>query len=340
MRASLRSSPLVALLAVFGACGCGTDGGDSDPAATTDPVVATDSSDSDPGTDPLPTPTEQEPLDDRAEVPPAPDGVLEYWFPEQVIPAASEKQLCLYMDKLEEDTYMSMFDAFQGKYGHHLLFFRAAIEQPPGTVKDCTDASGMATLIPAVFPQNFFGTEAMPEGMAVLLKAGTQLVLQSHYVNATLQDIRVRDAIHVHTATPESVTTRLGFYALTDVSFKAQPGKDSVSFDCVVPQDMTFLMAGPHMHEWGDWMKVEAGPPEALAAIVDIPKWESDFRDLPPVSTFIDEPLVLHAGDTVRVTCAWDNDLDVPLGFPKEMCALYGYFYPGTDIDDTWICTP
>jgi hypothetical protein len=169
------------------------------------------------------------------------------------------------------------------------------------------------------------------------MEAGTQLVIQSHYVNPTPKPIRVHDAIHVHTVAKEQANTLLGFYAHTDIGMAIKPGNDSTIFDCAVPHDMNILMAGPHMHEWGSWVTVEAGPADALKQILKIDKWDSEMRDIPPVSSFFDEPLKLKAGDIVRTHCNWENDQEEDLGFPEEMCAVYGYFYP---VEDTpsWVC--
>ena len=46
-------------------------------------------------------------------------------------------------------------------------------------------------------------------------------------------------------------------------------------------------------------------------------------------------PLVLHAGDEIRMTCDWQNTEDRPLAFPSEMCIGYGLYFPdrGADVD-------
>jgi hypothetical protein len=52
------------------------------------------------------------------------------------------------------------------------------------------------------------------------------------------------------------------------------------------------------------------------------------LRDNPEIRTWTD-PLHLDAGDVLRMTCAWDNDTDLPLGWPEEMCVGLMYYGPG-----------
>ena len=39
----------------------------------------------------------------------------------------------------------------------------------------------------------------------------------------------------------------------------------------------------------------------------------------------VEEPYQFQEGDTVRMTCNWVNDSDMPLIFPREMCILFGW---------------
>jgi aminoglycoside phosphotransferase (APT) family kinase protein len=53
------------------------------------------------------------------------------------------------------------------------------------------------------------------------------------------------------------------------------------------------------------------------------------LRDAPPVTHYpLDNALALEAGDTLRLTCEWENDTDEALGFPNEMCDSMLVYYP------------
>jgi hypothetical protein len=199
----------------------------------------------------------------------------------------------------------------------------------------------MVTLIPVISSVNF-GLEHFPEGMAVRVKAGTQLVLQSHYVNATTDALRTHDVAHLQTIPREDVRIFGGFYGLAAVELDLPntPGDlQRVSFGCTIPSDANILLIGPHMHEWGASFKAEAGPPGALETIIDIEDWEPWMRDEPPALEYsLDDPFVLHAGDTLQTTCVFDNTSGHRLTFPSEMCATYGYYYPAPDGSEEWLC--
>jgi hypothetical protein len=38
----------------------------------------------------------------------------------------------------------------------------------------------------------------------------------------------------------------------------------------------------------------------------------------------LENPLMIHQGDTVKLTCSWHNNTPDPLGFPREMCIFFG----------------
>ena len=45
-----------------------------------------------------------------------------------------------------------------------------------------------------------------------------------------------------------------------------------------------------------------------------------------------DDPLAFEAGDTLRITCDWDNDTDETITFPREMCVLSAYTLASDDL--------
>ncbi len=279
-------------------------------------------------------------IEDFPTVPALPAGALELSFPEVVVPAATEVQTCYFLEPTGEDLLVNGLTSFQGGTGHHLILFRSVIAEPAGTLRDCTALNDMVTLVPVMSSVNF-GLERFPAGMAVRVPAGTQLVLQQHVVNTHDKPVRLRDVAHVATLEPAEVETLAAFFGHGNVAFSL-PG-DGVevesSITCTVPQEMNVLLMGPHMHEWGTRFRAEAGPPDALAPMIDIDPWQTWMRDEPEVREFsADAPLVLHAGDQIRTTCAWKNDTGETLAFPKEMCATYGYYFPAWEGEETWTC--
>jgi len=85
----------------------------------------------------------------------------------------------------------------------------------------------------------------------------------------------------------------------------------------------------PHMHAHGRHFELSMGPLDAQRTVIDVPNWDPDMRDRPPLTDFTTGEVdgSLQAGDRIRGACTWFNDTDHALGFPQEMCASFGYFH-------------
>ncbi len=276
------------------------------------------------------------------DVPVLAEGAIEYQFPVSVVEAGTEVQQCYFLPRLEEDIYVTALDSYQAAGGHHLVLFKSIVPEPEGSLRDCTGISDMITLIPVVSSVNF-GLEHFPEGMAVRVKAGTQLVFQQHYVNTLDRTVRTHDVSHLQTIPQEDVEVFAGFYGLANIDFSLAPVAGDlkrVEFSCAVPKDLNVLLVGPHMHEFGRRFQVDIGPADDMQSIFDIDPWEPWMRDAPPAQQFpMEDPLVVHEGDLIRTRCTFDNDSGRELSFPSEMCATYGYYYPAPEGSEEWLCS-
>lgn len=281
-------------------------------------------------------------IEDFAEVPELPASATFSWeLAEQEYPPGGDRQICHYLEPTTEDLWVKAFDSFQGRYGHHLILFKARITEPPGTIRDCTSAEDMIRLSPIVANIQF-GLERFPEGMAIRVPAGTQLVLQQHYVNTSEKPIRVRDVAYMETVPRDEVEIPAGFFGVSDINFELPADPENIqriAFECEVPNDMKLLLAGPHMHEWGTEFVAEMGPAGALQEVIRVEEWEAWMRDEPPVTNWSKEaPFELKAGDVMRTTCNFRNTTNKPLIFPEEMCATYGYYFPAPEGNGEFTC--
>ena len=340
MRSHLILLPL--LLAFFTACdGSSTDSEGSGTAADTSAEGSADTSAEGSADTGAAGDTSAGPItiDDFATIPEPREGDWQIDFPERTIDSGADIMACLYLEPTQQDIWVRAAHEYQGQNGHHLLLFQAVVQRPAGTIADCTSEESMASLMASVFTDNFAGG-ALPEGYAVKVPAGTQLVVQQHYVNATVNNLRVRDAMVLETLPGEAVQTPINFFALTRLTFEVPNDRQehSVEHNCTVPEDNTrILLFGPHMHEWGTHIEIEKVDAAGVVhPLHQVEQWRADYRDLPPVARYFDDPLVLNASDTVRLRCTWSNDLDRSLRFPKEMCAVYGYFLAPSG--QNWIC--
>lgn len=279
-------------------------------------------------------------VDDPAEIPPVPEGYREFLTGERVIPANSEVVLCYYLDPEPEEFFTNQLVSYQGRFGHHLVLFRAVMPKKPGTVSECSNAEDMANLVPVMSSINF-GLEKFPAGMGIRVGVATQMVMQQHIVNTSDEPIRVDEAIHLRILKQSDVKTLAGFYGVSDIEFALPAGeKHVVEFDCVPPTDMNLLMLGTHMHEHGTKFSAQIGLEGSMQTVIEVDPWEDWYRDTPPIKEWsADDPFVLKKGDIIRTRCEFDNDSDKALEFPSEMCASYGYYFPAPMGSEAWTCS-
>lgn len=94
--------------------------------------------------------------------------------------------------------------------------------------------------------------------------------------------------------------------------------------DFTMPHNITVYGVFGHMHELGKSFQFELNPDsENALMILDIPAWDFHWQDRYQLA----EPLEIKAGETLRMTCTWDNSLsDDPRyvvwgeGTADEMC--------------------
>jgi hypothetical protein len=240
---------------------------------------------------------------------------------ELMVAPGEERTTCFHM-RVPHDMALSNIDMLQGEYGHHAVVVSSNEPLPDGTIEDCTDettyAKFKALLIPVADP---------PQGAAYWLEAGTPVVLQSHYVNASDKPILTRDVVRGEVVPTEDVTDWMAPFTATALGFEV-PSSDEpteLTFDCVLDRNVDLLYVGGHMHEWGTQFEIELGAAEdTLESIYSVEGWVPDFRDLPPIEIYADNPLRITQGAILRTSCQWENRTGASLTFPQEMCVSFG----------------
>ena len=223
-------------------------------------------------------------------------------------------------------------------FGHHVVLMASTADEddwPDGTIANCTetDADIMVDARPFLFAGDLTGALQpemnLPEGMAVKLKANQRFVIQSHHINTTDKPILVNDAVFLDPKPVAEVETWAAPWVHTQTDLNIPPGEHTEIVDCTFDTDVNLLSMLGHLHEWGSAYKVEQIDGDGTATtLYDIPEWDVEYRDAPPVETYGVGNFPVTAGDTFRTTCSWNNDTDEPLGFPHEMCATVGFAYP------------
>ena len=170
----------------------------------------------------------------------------------------------------------------------------------------------------------------LPDGFAAPLKNGQRIILQSHYLNVTEQDILVRDAAHFVLVPEAEVNTWTAAFVntVTNFTIPANSPEYTLRFDCGFDDEYSLLFLGGHLHEWGKSFQVERTNGGDTSTIYEVPEWEPVFRDSPMYTEYARDEFNVGPDDTFTTTCTWFNGGDTDIEFPQEMCVTFGMAYP------------
>ena len=132
----------------------------------------------------------------------ASDDVLELETPDLDVASGADITYCTYIEQtVAEDRDILSFEGTQTQYGHHTILYGARSKQEPGT-HVCTEADMINARYLAAGGSET-GSFAVPDGIAFRLHAGQQLMIQSHFINASDHDAVGRSSFRVDTALPD-----------------------------------------------------------------------------------------------------------------------------------------
>lgn len=273
---------------------------------------------------------------DGFEVPAPGDGEIQLLSPIlEDLPPGADVTLCTYlpMDVAFADTV----DIIAGRGyqspagGHHAILYTAERERPVDT-HECTDDD----MVNARFLIGAGGGDAggafaeIPEGLAYRIDGGKQLMIQSHWINATTAPLDGQVAFNLRAVPPSAdrQLAQLFNWTSTDIEVPAS-GTGAARTDCVVGQDMSFYLVGGHAHEHGTRVTLTHTPAGGEPAVFYDEEWTAYYTfDPPRISMDVSAPMVVHAGDTLSVDCTYANPTGEALTFPTEMCVGFAFFFP------------
>ena len=246
---------------------------------------------------------------------------------------------CFYLDQFTERE-LAVINAAgtQGPGGHHILVYYADEAREP-THHECSD-SEMVSLhqISGSAGQDAISAEGsilgLPDGLALKVPAGKQLVLQAHYINTTGAPQKVTDVVKLRLGDPAKVKAYVNYLVTLDDTFKIEPqSKLTHTTTCTLDRDYDFAVVLGHMHELGKRYTLEvideAG--KTMETIRD-DEWQLSYSSHPPIGYFtMEQPYHLPKGTILRQTCSWDNNTAEPVLFPREMCLAFFYYFPGEE---------
>lgn len=238
--------------------------------------------------------------------------------------SGTEIYLCSRLT-IEEDTWISEFHPIIPVGTHHTVVTLADPGTPDGTDECSNPFEGG--------PRSIYGTGVgtqplvMPEGVAVKIAAGEQIVLNLHLFNATPDELTGTSGIQYKEVDPSQVEQEASSYLWGPLDFAIDPnGITTDSATCTLVEDLDVFAILPHMHQTGSYLRFIYTPPGGEPIELFDRAYDFDAQEMQMY-----EPIAqLEAGGTITTECTWDNPTDETLIFGEssnaEMCfaALWG----------------
>ena len=245
----------------------------------------------------------------------------------------SDTEMCTWTNlTVDHDVDVRAVQAFQTTGGHHVVLYTTTKTQPAGTTRVCTD-DDMATFRFSAGSggEGQYGKNEAPGNLVYRVPAGSQIVLNHHYINATQGVLDSQSAMNIWLADPGMTYRLSGSLAIVDTSLNIPPGASTMDIHCTMPRDFKAWYMIPHMHAYGTRITITHATPTTSETLFDVQPWDPSFTFHPPeMRKDPDAPLVLAQGDTLNVHCEWDNTTSSNMTFGIEMCVGFAEF-----VDDT-----
>jgi Copper type II ascorbate-dependent monooxygenase, C-terminal domain len=220
---------------------------------------------------------------------------------------------------------------------HHLLAYRSDLTDIPTNqlgVWPCSDGSWMVHQRGSYYEaQEPMSRRDLPPGVAHHFQPGEVVILQTHYVNTSTDELDAHAQLTLHTVEIATVPMEAGSIIFSDVNISVPPGGKSRSqMTCTLPADFNPALLWSHMHKRASNFIATTDDPAAMAAI-GVLYAENDWEEPHPRAYPFDPPVTLHAGTHITFSCDFTNPGTTTLTFGQsaetnEMCLLHGMYWP------------
>ena len=237
-----------------------------------------------------------------------------------------EKYFC-YTMRLPEDaeTVVTSFVPEYGTGTHHILFVETLKDEPDGMF-ECP-VLFQTTWIPLYAGGVASSPLVLPEGAAVRLEPGKQLLMQLHLQNATSEPISAKTAMRMKLADPGVETTPAGIWGMDNraIDIPPQAEKAETEMTCTADRDMDLYGVLGHMHKMGKEIEIVRGEGDSAETLAS-QAWSFADQPILPVDAHISK------GDSLTLRCAHGNPTMKPIGYgessDQEMCAVVFFYTP------------
>jgi hypothetical protein len=246
------------------------------------------------------------------------------------IPPYSELYQCIRVTT-DEDLWITQITPIAPLGTHHTLLAIDGGTSPDGSTTCGPFAPAWTTLFASGLgspPLN------MPEGVALRIPAGEQMLLNLHLFNPSGETIEGVAGLEARFADPDDIEHEAGVVLAGPADFVVPQGPEVlITGACTLQSDTNFFALFPHMHQYGRWMRVWAE--EELVYDGGFDFEHQDFYEF--------DAIPMAQGDRIHVECTYENLTDSTIQFgdssDQEMCYAISYLYPWTGYGFTSLCT-
>jgi hypothetical protein len=230
---------------------------------------------------------------------------------------------------------------------HHFILYQ--LPQPAqsnGTIDTCATSSG-TWVYGTSSPGRIVGMD-MPAGVGLPMPAGTQVVVNMHFINPGTTAIYPKLKLNLLFAKDIQYTAGVVTSFNTSINIPAAtatgPGKQTVSGTCTAPVGAHFFQMATHTHKHGVVATINLNSGGQTTPLVYTGAAQTYPADQTPgTGTDYQHPgvavwnapnfLTVKSGDSFAYSCSYENNGSSPVtvgqtAASNEMCMMMGYYYP------------
>jgi hypothetical protein len=268
---------------------------------------------------------------------PPPDGTGLQLDMQATLTPGEEIEYCKYVVVPEDGALdVARFEHAYTAGSHHLLLYQTGLdaEDAPADIFPCAGTSftdlGISGI--AYAAQVATGELAYPEGVALKIGAGDVLLLQTHYLNASEQELDVDVRLNLWLS-DVPVTDEAGTLFFYDWAIVVPAGEPATArMRCQIPGDVELLFGMSHMHRRGvDYRAtLEGGELAEPIELFATTEWEGiEPARYQPAQD-------VTAGQVIDFQCGYEGEdertiIEGPSADANEMCMFIASYWPRQD---------
>ncbi len=219
---------------------------------------------------------------------------------------------------LKTDEWLQAVELRPSSHGvvHHVLYFAdTSGEARKADTQDTSEGAGMRFtrgMIPLGGVAVGAQPHLLPNGLAIKLPKGSDLVFQYHFHPSGKAEVeKSKIGLYFAKAAPEHTLTNIQlppvFGLFSDIKIPAGVKQFQVSDSYVLPVDVEAISVGAHAHYLGKRMNLTATLPDGtVKTLLTIKDWDFSWQD----RYFFEQPVSLPKGTRLDGEVAWDNSIE------------------------------